>query len=178
MNPLQFIFGLAFTRSLVFYAEFKQALLAGSHKIFFIYLSFVFTGFFFLFFFRRNLLNISGYIRARYVSAALSGAAGLILTPVVFLSLLGTLIGLFLCPAFLAMYCLFLFFAFYSAAALIGELLARLFTFRDHLYIEMFLGVTVLFFSVFVPFAGSLLFVFFLLLGLGGVLATRFGAAD
>ncbi|MDR1996947.1 MAG: hypothetical protein LBQ83_01290 [Candidatus Margulisbacteria bacterium] len=153
-------------------------LLNMSLRIFLVYLSFIVLGFFFLFFCKRNLLNISEYLRLNYRSAVLSGAAGLILTPVLFLALLFTLLGSFLLLAFIFMYCFFLLLAFYSAALLLGEFIMRFFTFRSHLYVELLLGTTVLFFSVFVPLIGGIFFFLLLLLGMGGVLNLRFGAAD
>ena len=147
-------------------------------EIFLVYLSFVLLGFFFLFFLKPNLLLISEYVRTRYAYAAFGGTAGLILTPVILLALLGTLLGIFLFPAFIFVYILFLLMAFYSAALLIGEFVLRIFTFRDHLYLELLLGTTVLFFGLFIPYAGSFLFLFFLLLGMGGVINTRFGAGN
>lgn len=144
-------------------------------EIFLVYLSFVLLGFFFLFFLKPNLLLIGESMRRSYMPAVISGALGIVFTPVIFLALLGTLIGIFLLPAFVFVYVLFLLLAFYSAALLIGEFIARIFTFRDHIYLELFLGATILFFGLFIPYIGVLFFAFFMLLGMGGVINMRFG---
>lgn len=154
-------------------------ILAARHiEVFLVYLSFVLLGFFFLFFLKNNLLLISEHIRLRYVSAAISGLIGLILTPIILLALFGTFIGIFLLPAFVIAYIILLLLAFYSAALLLGEFILRLLTFRDHIYLELALGTAVLFFGLFIPYAGSLLFLFFLLLGIGGVINMRFGTGN
>ena len=182
-NHYQMVWELLSVQGLEVWAKF-QLMLSSPHwlnfgqRLFFCWLSFVILGFCFLFFFRPQLLNISSYMRVDFRSGLLGGTAGLILTPLAIAALCATVLGLFLLPLVLFMYVLLLFFAFYSAALLLGEFLMRIFTFRDHIYLELFLGVTILFFGVFIPYVGILLFLFCLLLGMGGVINTRFGAGD
>ncbi|GBR74712.1 hypothetical protein NO1_1840, partial [Candidatus Termititenax aidoneus] len=139
-------------------------------------LSFVILGFFFLYFLRPNILNVGEYLRIKWPDALVSGFFGLILTPLIFAALLGTVLGIFLAPVFTALYVFFLFFAFYSAAMLLGETTVKIFTYRDHIYLEMLLGVSVLFFCPFIPYLGQPLFFILLLFGMGGAINQRFGA--
>jgi hypothetical protein len=145
------------------------------NNLFWIYLSFVILGFFFLYFLRPNILNVGEYLRVRWSGALVSGFFGLILAPLVFAALLGTVLGIFLAPVFVALYIFFLFFAFYSAAILLGETFVKIFTYRDHIYLEMFLGATALFFCPLIPYIGWPLFFILLLLGMGGTINQRFG---
>lgn len=144
--------------------------------LFWIYLSFVILGLFFLYFLRPNILNVGEYLRVKWPSALVSGFCGLLLAPVVFAALLGTGIGIFLAPVFATLYVFFIFFAFYSAAIMLGETIVKIFTYRDHIYLEMFLGTTTLFFCPFIPYIGRTLFSILFLLGLGGAINQRFGA--
>ncbi|MDR1113690.1 MAG: hypothetical protein LBL50_01195 [Candidatus Margulisbacteria bacterium] len=145
------------------------------NNLFGIYLSFVILGFFFLYFLRPNILNVGEYLRVNWLSALVSGFFGLILAPLVFAALLGTVLGIFLTPVFATLYIFFLFFAFYSAAILLGETFVKIFTYRDHIYLEMLLGVTALFFCSLIPYIGWPLFFILLLLGMGGAINQRFG---
>ncbi|MDR1452633.1 MAG: hypothetical protein LBJ25_01460 [Candidatus Margulisbacteria bacterium] len=143
--------------------------------LFWIYLSFAILGFFFLYFLRPNILNVGEYLRVKWPNALVSGFFGLLLAPIVFAALLGTGIGIFLAPVFAALYIFFMLFAFYSAAIMLGETIVKIFTYRDHIYLEIFLGTTTLFFCPFIPYLGRPLFFILLLLGLGGALNQRFG---
>jgi hypothetical protein len=151
-------------------------LLNFSNSLFWIYLSFVILGLFFLYFLRPNILNVGEYLRVKWPNALVSGFFGLFLAPVVFAALLGTVIGIFLAPVFAVWYVFFILFAFYSAAIMLGETIVKIFTYRDHIYLEMFLGATALFFCPFIPYIGRPLFFILLLLGMGGALNQRFGA--
>jgi hypothetical protein len=152
-----------------------EKVLNSHNSLFWIYLSFVILGFFFLYFLRPNILNVGEYLRVRWPGALVSGFFGLILAPLVFAALLGTVLGILLAPVFAALYIFFLFFAFYSAAILLGEIFVKIFTYRDHIYLEMLLGTTALFFCPFIPYIGWPLFFILLLLGMGGAINQRFG---
>jgi len=141
----------------------------------FLYLSLLFLGLFLNFFFLNNFIYLAEGLKLKFFEYLFYGLLVFPAVGLLFLVLLGTVIGTLILPVLVFISTFMLFFAVYSVSLFIGEKIVKLFSFKDYPYFEQLIGITALFFISMIPVIGKLLVILMIITGLGTTIKNKFG---